>query len=374
MKRNFKVGDIVKFEKFGFEKHPGTGRILEIETGAFNYDVLVEVFGELRGKGHNGNGFSREKYAGNNCWFFKESELDLLRNEIHITTDGETTHAVMKIGGSVVKRSKAVCSKDDVFDFQTWAKIAFERLFEKEVEEPVQYVQYVQIINNDHPIRHAFKNGDVCKIIGTSPYGNYICKRLSDGLKQTVKNESFKALKAVARAAKAGEYIMLTRKAFSFNIKNEILKVSNVLGSMAEVLKEDHACFDNSMSEVWRYVESEYVVLEGYVPPLKELHLFSLLGDCGAVGKRTKIKDTNGTTLCIGDTVHAVRKENGEYLGELVVVFVYGKAFVKGIEMDCKPDGTIDGYTVVKADGYEKLKEGDEIQGETVKAVKRYEE
>lgn len=56
--------------------------------------------------------------------------------EIHITTDGKTTYAVLKQDGKVLSRSEAKCHPDDKFDFETGAKIAFDRLeIKKETEQ-----------------------------------------------------------------------------------------------------------------------------------------------------------------------------------------------------------------------------------------------
>ena len=57
--------------------------------------------------------------------------------QIHITTDGKTTYAVLKQNGKVLSRSEAKCHPDDKFDFETGAKIALDRLeIKKEVDEP----------------------------------------------------------------------------------------------------------------------------------------------------------------------------------------------------------------------------------------------
>lgn len=70
--------------------------------------------------------------------------------EIHITTDGKTTYAVLKQDGKVLSRSEAKCHPDDKFDFETGAKIAFDRLeIKKEVDEP----------------KNPFKPGDIVECI-----------------------------------------------------------------------------------------------------------------------------------------------------------------------------------------------------------------
>lgn len=70
--------------------------------------------------------------------------------EIHITTDGKTTYAGLKQNGKVLSRSEAKCHPDDKFDFETGAKIAFDRLeIKKEVKQP----------------ENPFKPGDIVECI-----------------------------------------------------------------------------------------------------------------------------------------------------------------------------------------------------------------
>lgn len=70
--------------------------------------------------------------------------------EIHITTDGKITYAVLKQNGKVLSRSEAKCHPDDKFDFETGAKIALDRLeIKKEVKQP----------------ENPFKSGDIVECI-----------------------------------------------------------------------------------------------------------------------------------------------------------------------------------------------------------------
>ena len=55
--------------------------------------------------------------------------------KIVITTDGKTTTAKKYDGKTVVKTAVAKCSPDDKFDFDTGAKIAFDRLIGREPVE-----------------------------------------------------------------------------------------------------------------------------------------------------------------------------------------------------------------------------------------------
>ena len=70
--------------------------------------------------------------------------------EIHITTDGKTTYAVLKQDGKVLSRSEAKCHPDDKFDFETGAKIALDRL---EIKKEVK--------RSENP----FKPGDIVECI-----------------------------------------------------------------------------------------------------------------------------------------------------------------------------------------------------------------
>lgn len=82
------------------------------------------------------------RFYGNNsvCYCLKnipyewdESLLEAVKNEnkIVITTNGTTTRAVLYDGHKLIREAKSICSKDDTFDFEAGAKIAFERLTAK---------------------------------------------------------------------------------------------------------------------------------------------------------------------------------------------------------------------------------------------------
>lgn len=137
MERKFEVDDRVSFDWNGIK---GTGKIVETETGLLNSSILVQLSGELRGEGHDGNGHSKKKYATDDYYFFEPTSLTLIPEEsIHITREDDTVHAVLKNGKNVVKRSKAVCSPDDEFDFETGAKLAMSRLFEGSKKDLLPY-------------------------------------------------------------------------------------------------------------------------------------------------------------------------------------------------------------------------------------------
>lgn len=92
------------------------GKIVTIESvneilGIYNIEEDQE------GSKRNGWNWGEEMFTG---LAFPQS--------IHITTDGVTTHAVLKEGKKVVRRAKAVCSPDDEFDLIKGAMLALARL------------------------------------------------------------------------------------------------------------------------------------------------------------------------------------------------------------------------------------------------------
>lgn len=59
--------------------------------------------------------------------------------ELHVTTDGKTTHAILKENGKVVKRARADCDPRDKFDFETGARLAIDRVFRKEEKQGFKF-------------------------------------------------------------------------------------------------------------------------------------------------------------------------------------------------------------------------------------------
>lgn len=72
----------------------------------------------------------RGEYCG--CgWSWQDDMFDGLVDEnrsIHITSDGRTTHAILKDGKRIIKRSKATCAPNDEFDIIKGAMLALSRL------------------------------------------------------------------------------------------------------------------------------------------------------------------------------------------------------------------------------------------------------
>ena len=130
----FKVGDIVK-PNDNMSTHPLGGLVLaKMLEGEVTYidekDKTMSVIMKKMANGflsHEGLEFTNLKM---DCF-----DLVAPKRELHVTSDGTTTHAVLKEGGKVVRRAKAVCSPDDEYSFETGARLAVDRVFGKEAEK-----------------------------------------------------------------------------------------------------------------------------------------------------------------------------------------------------------------------------------------------
>lgn len=167
----FKIGDKVKI-------HSGRGvaniayvSSMDAYCGdtAIISNVIISsdtmVFYELMGKPFN----------------WHESLLEAVKNEnkIVITTDGTITRAALYDGHKLIREAKAICSKDDTFDFEAGAKIAFERLtanpavktkLKKELK-PLNTKIFIldgdDILKSSHI--YEIKNGKIRAFIGSYP-------------------------------------------------------------------------------------------------------------------------------------------------------------------------------------------------------------
>lgn len=118
----FKVGDTVRFFSNSrlqrFNVNGSIGKVVVVNKG--EPTILISVTNKY-GK----------KYE---FWAYRK-ELQLInQNKIVITTDGETVTAKKYEGKEVIKSATAKCHPDDEFDFDTGAKIAFDRLIEEPKE------------------------------------------------------------------------------------------------------------------------------------------------------------------------------------------------------------------------------------------------
>lgn len=101
-------------------------------------------------------------------WRWTDEMLEPVSDEkIVITTDGVTTIARKYDGKKLVREAKAVCSKDDEFNFDVGAKLAMERLLGGGIPEKSLYNgRVICTNNNDSPLYvtgkiYEFVNGEL---------------------------------------------------------------------------------------------------------------------------------------------------------------------------------------------------------------------
>lgn len=136
----FKIGDRVKAIKKP-NGNPGiTGKIGTVRgTGEFSHSLIAVEFDEEITRGHSCNDRCK---SGHGRWCDEDS-LELLKpnQKIVITSDGTETLARLYENEELVKSATAKCHADDTFDFNTRAKLAFERLiFEKKAFDWEEFV------------------------------------------------------------------------------------------------------------------------------------------------------------------------------------------------------------------------------------------
>lgn len=127
----FKIGDKVKTHS---ERGRGVNGVAYVSSME-EYSGVIARIEDINVT--NDTGVEKWFYRLENTPFYwHESLLEAVKNEnkIVITTDGTTTRAALYDGHKFIREAKAICSKDDTFNFETGAKIAIDRLTEKPAE------------------------------------------------------------------------------------------------------------------------------------------------------------------------------------------------------------------------------------------------
>lgn len=174
----FKIGDKVKIiDGSGIDGY--TGGWVEGMHELCGEIGIVGAFGKTS-TGKNYYNLSSVNGKIKSWLMFDERGLKKTYEErkIIITTDGATTRAALYDGHKLIREAKTICSKDDTFDFETGAKIAFERLTSKPAEpkpkkelKPLNTKIFVldgdDILKSSHI--YEVKNGKIRAFIGNYP-------------------------------------------------------------------------------------------------------------------------------------------------------------------------------------------------------------
>lgn len=207
--KKYKIGDKIKIKKDTnvtgkFLKGGMTGNVIELLKNG----VCVEFDDDING--HSG---SDGKGKCGHCWCVRFDDIEHINdNKIVITTDGTETLARLYEGNKVVKRATAKCSPDGTFNFETGAKIAFDRL---------------------------------------------------------VENKPVDKWRVVNRRAKAGDFIRLKEASFSFTKKGDIMRVAEVDDNACYVRNDEHPhpAKTRPNGHLWNYIADEYEVVEPIETP-----------------------------------------------------------------------------------------------------------
>lgn len=126
----FKIGDRVRAIKEGYGNDYIIGKVGTIIAYPSHWDAWIGVEFDDNIKGHACSNKGKPGY----CWYCKADTLvPVVEQKIVITTDGvKKTTATLYDGKQVAITAVAKCCPSDEFDFETGAKLAFERLFSKE--------------------------------------------------------------------------------------------------------------------------------------------------------------------------------------------------------------------------------------------------
>lgn len=107
------------------------------------------------------NGVKITQFPNKNVLWLPESDFKRIkadRYEFHITSDGDTTHAVYKVNGKIESRGEAKRNPSDTYDFKTGAELAMKRALgiEDKWEETAK-------------VEQKFKVGDRVKLASVRP-------------------------------------------------------------------------------------------------------------------------------------------------------------------------------------------------------------
>ena len=122
-------------------------------------------------------------------WFWTEEMFEEEKEQsIYITRKDNDIYATLKENGKVVKRSKAICSEEDAFDFRYGSKLAIDRLFDDEKEE-TGFKPYLAYYNNDEFISEIGIKTNMSLAFGDELYVGDVVEVYDISDNRTVKNE-----------------------------------------------------------------------------------------------------------------------------------------------------------------------------------------
>lgn len=166
---NFKVGDKVKIrawedmkKEFGLKPNGNIKCSLIFTTDMKHLCGRVATIRNMSGKEIK---LDFENTTGDINWNYSTDMIAPVNQTIVIYRKGAEVIALDKTTGN---KAVAKCSPEDTFDFETGAKLAFERLYApkvKEVKRKAKVGEYVKVVNANGSSANEYKNGDILKIV-----------------------------------------------------------------------------------------------------------------------------------------------------------------------------------------------------------------
>ncbi len=175
---------------------------------------------------------------------------------IHITSDGQTTHAVMKEGEKVVKQAEAKCNPTDTYSFQKGAETAFARLWDKpEAKQDVEYMEVKRKAKSGERVKT--KSGAVMTVSGMCDRGSDICIMCGSLHLLPFEYVVLLPVRRVHRRAKEGEWVEIVKP----DCTNGKYDKGSILKAIGNVGAGEYAQYGPGATD-WLY-DTEYDVLEG---------------------------------------------------------------------------------------------------------------
>lgn len=176
MKENYKVR-CVGYKKR--ERNFTLGKVYEVKNNSIKTD--------------DGHTYNKPKWLEApiiewlSAWYkFEEVKEDMPK--IVITTDGKTTTAKLYRHGEKTVKAIAKCDPRDTFDFMEGAKIVFQRLVTKEVNEKPKFKvgDFARVIRHLGEYNHIYDKSSIVKIIRVEDNLHYICSGYFEGLEKPI--------------------------------------------------------------------------------------------------------------------------------------------------------------------------------------------
>lgn len=337
---------------------------------------------------------------------YKDFTFDDSAKEIHITVKGNQTHATLKENGKVIKHEVAKCHPDDEFDFETGAKLAFDRLFDKErviedceeeheEDDKLLNCSFEVLSDNSRYLTEVLSDnsryltaGKVYDVVnGVFVADNKECypglaapltsfeelecyldpNKKYDGYSFDEATIKIKPINKVQRLAKPGEYVMIVNPILSkgYYGKHDI---GVAVGGEKFVIN----------GTVCTILQGEYVILDGYEPIKKTKKVLAVKSSddyldlkSNMLGTRVLMRDVKGNPLNIGDIVKVFDCNNELHETSIIVIHKDGTICPSNSASHWWINGiATNGDWIVLDKKYTEVNLGDELHTDTASSYK----